>query len=315
MRVVCTPTRVRARIDWICLLSTIYPARCLDPTAVRRDAERALSEGHLKLARSTLKSAVAELQREETEPTQANIDLWTDLGKVYSRMGQEIEAVGALDAAVEATSRVHGQGDPRYAMALDKLADAHMRSGSSFQAMQLYTEVLSLMRKGFGKSHPGYQITLGKAAQAAQKAGKHRKATHAFDELLKLVEEEHAKSNQAAENLGMIHLQYATALAAAGKLTDALAQANQAQETYEQSGLNRSMDHAAAFNGIAGILEKLNRDEEAVAAMAKALEIAQNVEDAGTDIVRGAQKNLDGLKAHVLRKKRTSSSASLATEL
>ena len=62
------------------------------------------------------------------------------------------------------------------------------------------------------------------------------------------------------------------------------------------------MDVAFSTNGVAGVLEKLGRDDEAVAMMEKAHTLA--IEAKGTDdpAVLRAKKNLDGLRAHVRRK-------------
>ena len=67
-----------------------------------------------------------------------------------------------------------------------------------------------------------------------------------------------------------------------------------------------SLEHAASLNGVAGVLEKLGRDELAVTYMAKALDAAQAVVSADPEmdpkLVEGAQANLNGLKKHVARK-------------
>ena len=50
------------------------------------------------------------------------------------------------------------------------------------------------------------------------------------------------------------------------------------------------------------ILEKLDRDEEAVATMEEAHALVASARDADDPIVNGAQRNVAGLKAHLKRK-------------
>ena len=58
------------------------------------------------------------------------------------------------------------------------------------------------------------------------------------------------------------------------------------------------------MNGVAGVLEKGGRDDEALAAMAEAYEIASKVPGVEEEVLMGAKKNLDGLRRHVAKKKR-----------
>jgi len=51
------------------------------------------------------------------------------------------------------------------------------------------------------------------------------------------------------------------------------------------------------------VLEKLGRDEEAISAMERAHQIAVNARDLADPMVIQAEKNLRGLKAHVMRKR------------
>ena len=287
------------------LVAVLALAVSLDYDAARASASTAAADGKLKSARTTLKQAISELRRSLTGPNQTAADLLGDLGGIYKRLDQQAEAIAALEEAADVLMALHGRGDPRYAMALDKLADAHMQAGSFEDARKMYVNILDAMRAHLGTSHPGYEMTLGKAATAALQAGKPKGAAKAYGELLRLSEGHgeppESQKDQSVAGLAQVRVQYARALAAIGNFAEALVQANLAQESYaNSSSLAGSFEHAASFNGVAGVLEQLNRDEEAVAAMAKALQLAQALGD--PEMAGGAQRNLDGLKAHVARK-------------
>jgi tetratricopeptide (TPR) repeat protein len=286
-------------------------SRSVDFEAVRAEARRATTEGKLTLARKLLREALHELRQKETKPTQWAADLLVDLGGIYRQLNQQSEAIAALEEGSEVLMALHGRGDPRYAMALDKMADAHMQASDYDLARKVYNNLLEAMRESSGSSHPGYEMTLGKAAYAALQANQPRAAIKGYTELLGIQEAKGpAPKGQEVPTIAgvaQLRVQYAQALAAVGELSDALEQALQAEQAYaSEPSLMHSLEHAASLNGVAGVLEKLGRDELAVTYMAKALDAAQAVVSADPEmdpkLVESAQANLNGLKKHVARK-------------
>lgn len=288
-----------------CLVLATIALGALDHEQVRKDAQVAVKAERLVPARNALKKALAELRKTEQKPTQAAADLLNDLGSVYERLGQEAERIAALDESAGVLLALHGPADPRYAMALDKLGDAHAGAEQHAEAATIFNNVLNAMRKGLGSNHPGYEFTLGKAANSALQSGKAKQAVKAYRELLERGETSAtAKDDASVGGLARVVVQYSIALAKTGKLEDALAQAIRAEKLFAGSGLAGSIDHAASCNGVAGVLERLNRDDEAIAAMTKALEITRASEDVHTELVKGAQRNLNGLKRQIDRKRK-----------
>uniref|UniRef100_A0A7S0NMZ4 MalT-like TPR region domain-containing protein n=1 Tax=Calcidiscus leptoporus TaxID=127549 RepID=A0A7S0NMZ4_9EUKA len=267
-------------------------------SAARTEARKLLDAGKPYLARAKLKAAI-ELQRKQQ--TQEVADLLSDLADVYSRLDKEAEALAALEEAAETVAVLHGHGDSRYGLALDKLAGAHMQAGEHGKAYELYQELLDAMRRNLGTAHPGYQFMLSKLAQAAAAADKQHAAAEAFGELLEM-----ANPSRAAEDVASVRVQYSIALAKMGKLEKALKQAILAEQEYAASEGAGSLQHAASINGVAGVLEKIGRDDEAVAAMSRAHELVQALDHAQPDKeerLRQAKRNLDGLKEHIRRKR------------
>mmetsp|Transcript_70154 Transcript_70154/g.156304 ORF Transcript_70154/g.156304 Transcript_70154/m.156304 type:complete len:112 (-) Transcript_70154:122-457(-) len=63
------------------------------------------------------------------------------------------------------------------------------------------------------------------------------------------------------------------------------------------------MDVAYSVNGIAGVLEKLDRNDEAISAMEEAYRLSVEALGSESDpIVQRARKNLNGLRQHIQKK-------------
>lgn len=263
--------------------------------------------------------------------TQGAADLLVDLGLVYQRLGQQSEALAVMEEAADALRGLYGERDPRYGMAADRLADAHVQNGDHAIALQLYQKLLEAMKKGLGRRHPGYQLTLRKAADTASPARKPKVATKLYSELLELMEAEKIETAEGGGGGGMgmggapvgapgsgsktveetivalasTRIKYAQALVATGRLNDALKQAEQARDSYADSPeMAGSFDHAASMNGVAGVLERAGRYDEAIEAMREAYELAKRIEGIDPAMIEGARKNYEGMKSVIAKKRK-----------
>lgn len=257
-----------------------------------------------------------------------------DLGGIYQRLGQQIEGLAAMEDAADVLRAAFGEGDPRYGMAADRHADALVQNGQHAEALPIYRRLLKTMRTGLGISHPGYQLTLSKMAHAAADAGKHTSAIKSYAEILGYIDgaiqesADHLDDAKARETKGghpktgdvqpeaasdsaaNVRVQYARALAHAGRLDEALIEGERAHRAYSGSPTSAgSLDHAMAANGLAGVLERLGRDQEAIARMSEAHGYVERLPSADKKVVDGAQGNLEGLKAHIARKTRRQAQA------
>lgn len=284
---------------------------CLTAASGSQDVEATIKEARADLeanrptwARSKLKAALSDLRETKGEMlTQDAADVLIELGGTYRKLNQEAEALAAFEEAADILTQLHGADDGRLTMAHSKLADAHASAGAHDKALPLYRTILTSMRKQLGKAHPGYTWTLDRLAHSAMGAGKPKVAAKALKQLLELAETTPAPDSvtDAPQIQASLQLRYATALATTGQLVEALEQAQAAEAAFAASGSQFSFEHAQSINGVAGVLEKLGRDDEAIAAMTRAHEFVQGSAD--EDVVRGAERNLAGLKAHVKRKR------------
>ncbi|KAL1524970.1 hypothetical protein AB1Y20_019846 [Prymnesium parvum] len=278
----------------------------------RRERTAALLEqGRLVQAKNELK---AELRTLATD-LEAKADVLSELGEVYVHLERHNEAVGAHEEAVELLDALHGGSDPRRWVAVGKLADSHHRLGNHAQAVALYKELVENMLAGpFGAGHPGMRITLGKLGAAAMAIQDAKSAIGAFEQLIQLAEGD--DSAAALNARADANLQLARALSLRKKkaastrskanraqLEKALKHARAARDIFKAIPEGDMMDVAYSTNGIAGVLELLDRDDEAIAAMEEAYRLALEAKGAedDPDVLR-AKKNSDGLRAHIERK-------------
>lgn len=277
----------------------------LDVKSTIKEAQADLEANRPTWARSKLKAALSELREMEKseELAQDAADLLIELGGTYRQLSQEAEAIAAFEEAADILTQLHGADDGRHTMALSKLADAHASAGAHAEALPLYRAMLTSMRKRLGQTHPGYSWTLDRLAHSAMGAGKPKAAAKALKQLLELAGTTPAPDSiaDASQIRASMQLRYSTALANSGKLVEALEQAEAAEAGFAASGSEGSLEHAQSINGVAGVLEKLGRDDDAIAAMTRAHDLVQGSED--ESVVRGAQRNLAGLQAHVRRKR------------
>ena len=100
---------------------------------VRSAARSDLDAGKARNARAKLKGALAKLRASASGPTMDAANLLNDLGQVYTDLGQEIEAIASLEEASDIFRQLYGPSDPRYGLAIDRLADAHTVAGPSLR--------------------------------------------------------------------------------------------------------------------------------------------------------------------------------------
>ena len=327
----------RVGVFALCVVQLVFAVAAADSAGevadARATAQAALKDGKPVKARNLLKQSLADLRVKAIPADRQNAaDLLTDLGDVYSRLGQETEAVAAFEEAANYIAALHGANDPRHGLAVDRLADAHVRAGQPAEAVPLYRGLMKSMRATLGRGHPGYGVTAGKLASAAAAAGKPKAAAKAYSEALELLETAPKPDDPepgggstdgmaAGSGAGVddtaayLRVQYARTLAEAGKLEHALREATLARDAYASGSAAGSLEHARSLNAVAGVLERLGRDDEAIAAMSEATELARRLPEAEADPahVAQAERNLRGLKKHVEAKRRRRAAEHVAT--
>jgi len=280
--------------------------------AVIQESRELLKAGKNRKAQDRLKSVLRELQAQPASE-EALADVYGQLGIVYSHSAKEVEAIAAFESAADLMHRKFKPSDPRVSIAANRLADAHAQAGAHTQAVPLYRRLLTAMREGLGISHPGYRTTLGKLADSAAAAGKPKVAIKAIRETLDVLRQEPEGPQQAAE-VAKARVKLARALGGTGAFEEALEHASAARRLHETGAVTDpdSLEHAFSVNAVAGVLEKLGRDDEAISTMALAAELAAERRPADDPLVEAAQKNLAGLKTHIARKEHWAKAASRA---
>ena len=121
--------------------------------ARRREVQDLVQAQRHNEAKAKLKQTLAGMV---TTDQSARAEVLGELGEVYLHWGRHNEAIGAYEEATELLEGLYGRKDPRFGVAADKLADAHMHLGHYSEAVPLYRQLLANMRSGLmGLSHPG----------------------------------------------------------------------------------------------------------------------------------------------------------------
>jgi len=282
----------------------LHPGRAgaASAQAVIQESRELLKAGKLGKAQDRLKSVLREL-RAQAESEEAQADVYGQLGIVYSHSAKEVEAIGAFESAADLVYRKFKPSDPRVGIAVNRLADAHVQAGAHAQAVPLYQRLLMAMREGLGKSHPGYRDTLRKLADSAAAAGKPKVTIKAIREMLDVLGHEPQGPPQAAE-VAKARVKLSRALGSTGAFEEALEHASAARQLYETGAVTdtKGLEHAFSVNAVAGVLEKLGRDEEAISTMALAAKLAAERRPAHDPLVQAAERHVVGLRKHIQRK-------------
>ena len=296
-------------------------------------ARRLATDGKRKQATDVLKAALKEAQRLDGSQ-EAQADLLSGLGEIYSESNKQAEMVGAFESSADLLVEKFGANDGRVSVAADRLAEAYRRSGEPVKALPLFRRLAKELKKNFGVGHVVYQQTLSKLGSAASAANKPKAAVKAWRELIKLLQQAPRQMQDGSE-LATVRRQLAKDLATSGALEAVLKEAELARSYYEEKfdelssasgnavsgasggpssgesggdgsskGPDAALEHAFAVNAVAGILEKLGRDDEAISTMESAYEMARASGRAEDDpLVMQGKSNLAGLKRHVERKR------------
>jgi tetratricopeptide (TPR) repeat protein len=172
-----------------------------------------------------------------------------------------------------------------------------------------------MMRERLGSGHPAYALTLQKLGSALVSADRPAAAIKPREELVTLLSAQ--PLDDVGARLAEAHKELSLAIALSAnkraQLERALDHANKALQLHESGAVGRApgrgaasstvLAHARSANAVAGILERLGRDDEAVSTMGYAYQLAAAQADAEDEIeaeyVMQARRNLEGLKRKV----------------
>ncbi|KAL3932777.1 MAG: hypothetical protein SGPRY_000566 [Prymnesium sp.] len=292
----------------------------------RRERIRELVDaGSLLKARGELKAHIRTLTAPNEREERAEV--LGDLGEVYMHMEKHNEAIAAYEEAIDILDDMHGRADPRRWVAAEKLADSHAQLANHAVAVGLYKDVVqNMLESPFGNSHPGMRVTLGKLGSSALAARDAHNAVSSYETLIQLAEGDDSEAAASARADANLQLSRALSMpskkgasrgskAEKARLLRALKHARTAKKLFEQLPEGESMDVAYSTNGIAGVLERLDRNDEAISTMEEALQLTISAKGSETDpdVVR-AKKILEGLRSHIKRKLSRAAHVSLANE-
>ncbi|MGE0550763.1 MAG: tetratricopeptide repeat protein [Kofleriaceae bacterium] len=234
-------------------------------TAIRR-ASTLRTLGDVATARSVLNSAVAELERDESQPLRLAAAL-ASLGSLDERLGKLKEADDELRRALALRERIQGPDHPAVADVVASLAELANTRDEVPAARTLYERALAIYDRSTGPNSPAageihYQLghTLGVLGETAT-ASQHLQ--HALS-----IARSTTPPNEALE--AVVRGTIGDELARTGKLAEAIAEHEQALRIHER---RRSVPNIAATEFALGDDHaKLRRFDDAVVHYQRAID-------------------------------------------
>jgi tetratricopeptide (TPR) repeat protein len=189
---------------------------------------------------------------------------------------------------------VYGGAAPQYATAVEKAADAFAQIGDHNRALRHYKGLVRKVVVGLGEGHDATKNVRVKLGECAMNAKKYKSAVNAFTKLL--------DGKLDPENEFHARLSLSVALAKLDRHEVALHHAEAAKELAARQFGETSMHYAKTLNGLAGILERLGRDEEALGMMREASGIVVELLGPNDPTAKEAQQNVEGMQSHIKAK-------------
>jgi len=211
-----------------------------------------------------------------------------------SACDKELDAAELYEKVALVNLEVYGGAAPQYATAVEKAADAFAKIGEHKRALRHYKELAKKIVVGLGEGHDATKNVRMKLGECAMKAKKYKSAIHAYKKLL--------NGKLDPENAFHSRLSLSVALAKIDRHEAALHHAQAAKELAAKQFGKANMHYAKALNSLAGILERFNRDEEALKLMREASGIAVDLFGPEDPTSKEAQQNVKGMQSHIKAK-------------
>jgi tetratricopeptide (TPR) repeat protein len=185
-----------------------------------------------------------------------------NLALVYHDQRQFDEAEELYLRSLELNTRLLGPYAPEVAYSLNNLGLIYREKGRYEEALPLLERSLEISRKAFGTNHPDVATTLNNLATFHRLLGNYREAMKLYDQSFAIRESalgpEHPDVAQSFYNLALLEEDQNRFLQAEGMYKQSL-------KIYEKALGPDSPRVVLVLNDYAGLLRKLNRNDEALA--------------------------------------------------
>jgi nucleoside phosphorylase/tetratricopeptide (TPR) repeat protein len=172
-----------------------------------------------------------------------------DIGKIFQRLGNLIEAKKSFETALEINRIFYGEVHPNIAIALSNLGKIQMRLGDLEDAKKSFEKDLEITRSLYGEAHPDIAAALSNLGKIQMRLGDLEDAKKSFETALEI--------NRSL--YGEVHPNIAAALSNLGKIQMHLGDLEDAKKSFEKDlEINRSL-YGEVHPNIAAALSNLGK--------------------------------------------------------
>jgi tetratricopeptide (TPR) repeat protein len=265
---------------------------------LQREVVELLGTKKYEKAIETLQERGSKFLRLYGERSWPMAEVSSSLAEAYLACGapcdKESDAAELYEKAALVKREAYGESDPQYAQAVEKAADAFVQVGEHKRALRHYKVLAKKVAQGLGEHHQGMKNVLMKLGECAMKAKKWKAAAKAFSRVV--------AGELSPEEAVDTRMSLSVALSRLTRHEAALEHAEAAKDLAAKKFSKTDLRYAKALNAVAGILERMDRDEEAVGLMREASDIVVKKLGGEDPMSVQAQKNFEGMQSHIRAK-------------
>lgn len=206
------------------------------------------------------------------------------------------EAAELYEKSATVTLAIYGEASPQYAATLEKTADALVNVDAHKRALPHFKKLVKEISVGLGEDHEALRNVQMKLANTAMHTKSYKIARETWTKLL--------RGNLTSEDEVHCRLHQAVALAHLGENKLAMEHINAAKQTVATHFGAESLLQAKLLNAAGGVLEHLDRDNEALQSMQDAHDVIVKLVGSDEPMALQAKKNVEGLSRTISAKNR-----------
>jgi len=209
---------------------------------------------------------------------------------------KRMEAAELYEKSATVTLAMYGESSPQYAATLEKTADTLVEVDAHKRALPYFKKLVKQISVGLGEDHEALRNVRMKLANTAMRTKSYKTARKTWAKLL--------QGNLTSEDEVHCRLHQAVAVAHLGESEFALEHIKAAKQLVAAHFGKEGLLHAKVLNAAGGVLERLNRDEEALQSMEEAHDVIAKLVGPDEPMTVQAKKNVEGLRRTISSKNR-----------
>lgn len=265
---------------------------------LKRQIKEYIGTNEIDEAISTLQKRGSDWLQQYGAKSWPMVEVSSSLADVYMSCGatcdKEADAAVLYEKAALVRRDVTSERDPEYASLIEKAADAFFKIAEYKRALNHYKHLVKKVRAGLGEGHEAVRIVQRKLGDCAMKSGNYNIAAKTFQKIL--------DGHLAGDDEVHARVSLSVAQAKLGRHMEALENAESAKQSAKKHFGSSDFHYAKALNSVAGVLERLGRDAEALRLMEEASDVVQNSMGRQDPVSIQARRNVEGMRSFIRAK-------------